>query len=162
MAFDVKQMSRNDQVIAGAGIAMLLVSFLDWFSVNTFGFNASVNAWRLDFFGAKLAVLCSLAAAVWVLVRAAGNTPVQVKSPHIVTLALAIAAVLLIIIQWTAADDVPSGIDAGWSIGFYLALVLAIVQAIFAFLSFQAAGGTAGTTATSSGDYPTPPPPPTV
>lgn len=166
MAFDVKQMSRNDQVVAGAGVLVLILSFLDWYSVKGFGVSQGVGPWNMDFFGAKLAIICSVLAAAWVLALAAGVDTSAVKAaPRLVALGLAAAAVLLMIIQWTKAEDVNiPGVDAGWSFLFYLALLVTIVQAVFAYLAFQQSGGTAGTTAapaTGGGDYP-PPPPPTM
>lgn len=146
MALDVKAMNRNDQVVAGAGVAMLIVSFLPWYKASAFGFSVSANAWDLDFLGAKLAVILSVLAAAYVLARAAGvdTSAIPVK-PRLLVLVLSALAVLMMIIQWTAAEDVPDGLDAGWSIGFYLALLLTIAQAVFAFLAFQQDGGMAAT-----------------
>ena len=175
MALDVKQMNRNDQIIAGAGVVMLILSFLAWYTVKVEGLGSlggegSLNGWDLDFLGATLAVILSLLAAGFVVARAAGTDTSAIKAPaHVVTLALAGGAVVMMLLQWLRAPDVPDvpGLDAGFTVVFYLALLMTVLQAVFAFLSFQAAGGmnaapgsSAGTGDGTSG-FAAPPTPPT-
>lgn len=165
MALDVKAMNRNDQVVAGAGVAMLIASFLAWYTVKSSLGSASLNGWDMDFFGGKLAIILSVLAAAYVLARAAGVDTDAIKvNPRLLVLILAGVALLLVLLQWTAADDVPKGLglEAGWSLGFYLALLLTIAQTVFAFLAFQAAGGMSaarggGDGMTGSGAAPMPP-----
>lgn len=178
MALDVKRLSRNDQIVAGAGVLVLVLSLLDWYELKGSGGLGGnypgASAWDMHFLGAKLGVILSILAAGWVLARAAGADTSMVKAPpRLIALALSVGAVLLLVIQRFRVENVEVfGVKAGWTIIYYIALLVAIAQAVFAYLAFQqdggmnAVGGT-GTTGTGGtgygapgGDYP--PPPPTV
>jgi hypothetical protein len=186
MALDVSKMSRNDQVIAGTGIAVLLFSFFTWYKIEAEGtpLDLSFSAWDTNIL-AKLGVLLCLLAAVWVLMLAADVKVNVPAGPAVIALGLAGLGALLILLTFISAPtveilgqkvdlgDAPDGEGVKRGLGLILALLAAIAQTAFAAMKFKESGESlpgVGTGTTGSADAaqtppmgyaaPQPPPPP--
>ena len=183
MAFDVTKISRNDQVIAGAGLAVLLFSFFSWYKVESDGSpDFSFSAWDTNIW-AKLGVLLCLLAAVWVLLQAAEVRMTLPVGPALVAVVLAGLGTLLILITLLNAPQVEvlgfevdlsdvedNEADVSRGIGLILALLAAGAQTAFAAMKFKesgeaipgVAGGTLGANAAGMppAGYSAPQPPP--
>ncbi len=145
--FDINDVKGNDRIIILGGLVVFIASFFPWYGASASGaihFSASVKGWSAGG-SAVLGILLCLAAAAFVLLRATGqlkdlSLPV---GPALIVLALAGLAVLLFLIRWLS---LPSGSGLGFSygprIGLFLGLAGAIVQAVFAALTFSSSGET--------------------
>ncbi len=143
--FDVKRVTPLEWAGIGAGALAFIVSFFPWYSVDFGGFGGgSLNAWSTGFFG-LLSVLLLMAAGGLVI---APHFGVAVARRALLWLSLSGAAVLFIVLQWLILPDdggigdfgvLDSGIDSGAGFGLIVGLILAIVSAGAAFLTFRAA-----------------------
>jgi hypothetical protein len=139
--FDLKQISRNDQGILGAGILFFIFSIFAPFygySGPTFhGFGSfSVSAWHSYGF---LGVLLILIAVGIVAARVFGNVslPALPVAPNLLVAGLAALGFLILLLRGVSY---PSGHDVGFLWGAWLLFILAIVIIAFAFLNSKAAG----------------------
>jgi hypothetical protein len=139
--FDVKQIKRNDQVILGAGILFLLLSFFAPFygytgpSVGGFdGF--SVTAWHSYGF---LGVLLIIIAVAIVAARVFGNAslPALPVGPNVLVAGLATLGFLLLLLRGVTY---PSAHDFGFKWGAWVLFILAIAVIVGAFLNFKESG----------------------
>ena len=144
--FDINTIDRNDQMVIGAGIVFLILSFFPWYHVKlNFGDlhqSASRSGWGLDGW-CKLAIFLSLAAPLWAAAYALGQLKiVQLPvGPRLVTLALAAAALLVIVIRILTVDTASGdGASAGRSFPWFLAVLALIVQTAFAAMAFRESG----------------------
>lgn len=143
--FDVKRVTPLEWAGIGAGALAFIVSFFPWYSVDFEGFGGgSLNAWSTGFFG-LFSVLLLMAGAGLVV---APHFGVQVARRPLMWLSVSGAAVLFILLQWLILPDDggigdfgigDSGIDSGAGFGLIVGLILAVVSAAAAFLTFRAA-----------------------
>ena len=144
--FDLKRVTPLEWAGSGAGVLAFFVSFFPWYSVDVAGFGGgSLNAWSTGFF-ALFSVLLLMGAAGLVL---APHFGVQVARLPLIWLSLSGAAVLFILLQWLILPDDggigdfallgDSGIESGAGFGLIVGLVLALVSAGAAFMTFRAA-----------------------
>ncbi|HET9186725.1 MAG TPA: hypothetical protein VFN80_02130 [Acidothermaceae bacterium] len=170
--FDLKQVSRNDKGVVGAGIVALIFSFIPHYyggSVNVGGFHysAGVNAWHsYAFFGMLLVLLATLVAAA--VVSGAVQLPKLPVGTNLLIAGLAGLGTLLIIIRGFTAD---SGSGPGYSYGVqwsgYIVMLAGVVETVFAVMNFRASGeklawdATAMAKPAAAGGAPVPPPQPT-
>ncbi|MCK9896376.1 hypothetical protein [Frankia sp. AgB32] len=141
-----RNVATNDIGVIASGAVMFIVSFLPWYSVSIsfFGRSSSLhrNGWGLGF-NSWFPVLLVLVVAGLLAARIFANFTIPDIGPVSWLWALpgvsALATVLLLI-RWYRFPSVPSGVDAGPSVGFYLALIAAIVQTVFGVLAALAAG----------------------
>jgi hypothetical protein len=139
--FDVKQIKRNDQVILGAGILFLLLSFFAPFygytgpSVRGFG-GFSVTAWHSYGF---LGVLLIIIAVGIVAARVFGNAslPALPVGPNLLVAGLATLGFLLLLIRGVTY---PSANDFGFKWGAWVLFILALAVIVGAFLNFKESG----------------------
>src|SRR5665213_4565786 len=119
--FDLKQVSRNDQAVVGAGALGLIFSFLPWYQASfngggLFHVSRSYNAWQG--FGI-LGVLLLLAAAAAV----AAQDFLGVKLPpmpmgwNVIVAAASALGTLLILLEWLIFDPLNGAHGAGLSQG---------------------------------------------
>ncbi len=141
-----RNVATNDIGVIASGAVMFIVSFLPWYSVSIafFGRSSSAhrNGWGLGF-NSWFPVLLVVVVAGLLAARIFANFTIPDIGPVSWLWALpgvSALATLLLIIRWLRFPDVPSGVDAGPSVGFYLALVAAIVQTVFGVLAALAAG----------------------
>jgi hypothetical protein len=128
----LKALSRSRQLILGAGVLLLIDTFLPWEEVDLEILGShSWNAWH-GFFGWVLG-LATIAILLWVAAR---NFEVEVPGnlPHgMVTLALGVIIVLCAVLK-VLTDD----FDTAW--GAWVGIVLAVIIVIGAWMEFQASG----------------------
>jgi hypothetical protein len=151
---DLHKLGRTEQVLAGAGLVLFIVSFFPWFSASVnagFGitYSGHANAWSspsgfIDWFP----VLLLLAYAVVLALPAFGvavNIPalVSVTNRAFVGLALSALALLLFALQGLTYPGLPGDISgsAGPSWGYYIALLVVIGSGVQSYLGFTQSGG---------------------
>ncbi|KDA45075.1 hypothetical protein [Frankia sp. BMG5.23] len=141
-----RSVATNDIGVIASGAVTFIVSFLPWYSVSLgfFGRSAEAhkNAWGLGF-NSWFPVFLVVVVAGLVTARVAANVRIPDVGPVSILWilpAVSAFAVLLLLIRWIRFPDVPSGVDAGPSFGFYLALLLTIVQTVFGVLTALASG----------------------
>ncbi len=140
-----RNIGRNDLVVMAVGVLAFIDSLLPWYGVSVGNLSASKSAWGSGI-GAWLPCLLMIfvAASVAARVFAGRNTGSvgQVGGTNVswalLNLAVPVLAALIVLLRWVTYDDL--GIGAGARFGTYLGLILAIVQAVFAFFSFAASG----------------------
>jgi hypothetical protein len=144
--FDLKQIKRNDQVILGAGILFLLLSFFAPFYGVSFhgagglGGSASVTAWHSYGF---LAVLLIIIAVAIVAVRVLGNAslPALPIGPNLLVVVVSGLGTLLLLLRgFTYKSASGGGYSVGLKWGAWVLYVLAIAVVVGAVLNLMASG----------------------
>jgi hypothetical protein len=137
--FDVKQIKRNDQVILGAGILFLLLSFFAPFYGYTGPGGSSLSSVGAGNNFGLLGVVLILAAVAVVAVRALAHAslPNLPVGPDVLVASLATLGVIVLALRGLTY---PSGHDVGFAWGSYILFILAIVVIVFAVLNATAAG----------------------
>jgi hypothetical protein len=153
------ELSHGAKVVLGAAIALLVVSFPDWFqtSVSNIGF---ANMWNGI---GVLAGLLLIVLIVWQALRLV-NINVEIGvTPSMITAALAVLLFIFVLIRWLDKPGPGEGVDRTfWA---WLGVALAIVILVGAWMNMKAAGETFGDvrdrvsamTAGSGSDAPQPP-----
>lgn len=147
MNFDINRMKRSDQIIAVCGALLFISLFLPFFHISAGGFSVSAKghqsgflAWAglwLGFLGGGLAFFPSLGVP-W---------PAQLPvTKTITTLAVTALATLLLVLKLLVGFH---SIDR--SFGLYFAVVVVIVQVVFAGLAFRESGEALPTKASFQG-----------
>jgi hypothetical protein len=136
-----RNVGTNDLVVMGAGVVMIVDSFLPWWGAkhtslaNTSGWNAGFGAW----FSILLVIAVAAVAATRIF---AGRTMPTVANGAVswtfLTAAVSALAVIIILLRWLTFPSF--GGAAGTKYGTYIALIIAIVQTVFGYLSVVAAG----------------------
>jgi hypothetical protein len=129
------ELSHGAKVVLGAAIALLVVSFFNWFEYADIGF---ANMWNGI---GVLAGLLLIALIVWQAIRLANiNLEIGV-TPAMVTAALSILLLIFVVIRFLDKPG-PSIANEGVSrtIWAWIGLVLAIVIVVGAWMNMQAAG----------------------
>ena len=163
-----REVGTNDLVMMGAGALMLIDGFLPWYGVNFAGITSiNVKGFSSGFL-AWLSILLVIAVAGVVAARIFAGRALPTSGPVGPALALLAAsglATVLIVLRLLTQSSYTK-------FGLFLGLILAAVQAAFAYLSFRASGeplpdfvkrgstgGGRGTTPPPAGGaYPPPPP----
>jgi hypothetical protein len=144
--FDVKQIKRNDQVILGAGILFLLLSFfapfygVSYHGAGGFGGSASVTAWHSYGF---LAVLLIIIAVGIVAARVLGNAslPALPIGPNLLVVVLSGLGTLLLLLRgFTYKSASGGGYSVGLKWGAWVLYILAIAVVVGAVLNLMASG----------------------
>jgi hypothetical protein len=163
----LSELSHGAKVVLGAAIALLIVSFFDWFQYADIGF---ANMWNGI---GVVAGLLLIALIVWQALRLANiNLEVGV-TPSMITAALSVLLLIFVVIRWL---DKPGPSIANEGVGrtfwAWLGLILAIVIVVGAWMNMKAAGEslsdvrdrvssmTAGSSSADSPAATTPAPPP--
>ena len=131
---DLSKLTLGSKVVAGAGILLLIDSFLHWQEVNFGPISAGVTMWHG---WGVLIGLTLLAILAWEAAQLADmKIAVGPLSPSMVTLLLSALLVLFTLIKVLSNDYV-----ASWA---WIGLVLSIVVAVGAWLNMQSAGESLG------------------
>lgn len=141
-----RDITTADLAIMGTGALMVIASFLPWFGpqddrirarAEQLGVDVSLNAWSSTFLAWGAVVLAVVVAGLVAGRLFAGFAmPTTGKTgPHLLLLMLSGLGAALIVLRLLVG-----AVNGKAEIGLYLALVLAIVQAGFAFLSFRSSG----------------------
>jgi hypothetical protein len=144
--FDVKQIKRNDQVILGAGILFLLLSFfapfygVSYHGAGGFGGSASVTAWHSYGF---LAVLLIIIAVAIVAARVFGNAslPALPIGPNLLVVAVSGLGTLLLLLRgFTYKSASGGGYSVGLKWGAWVLYILAIAVVVGAVMNLMSSG----------------------
>jgi hypothetical protein len=130
------EISHGAKVVLGAGVALLVFSFFDWFEIDGTPYGA--NMWSGV---GVVAGLFLIALIVWQAIRLANiNLEIGV-TPSMITAALAVLTLLFVFIRWIdkPGGDLGSGI-VDRTIWAWLGLILAIVVCGGAWMNMKAAG----------------------
>jgi hypothetical protein len=147
----VKGLPLGRQIILGAGVLLLIDTFLHWQSVDVGPFSVSRSGWH-GFWGVLLGIL-TIVLLAWVAARAFGVQLPDNIPDGLATLVLGVLIFLFALIK-NLADDY----STFWS---YVGVVLAAAVAYGAWLTFQLSGESLPTVgATSGGSTSTTAPPP--
>ncbi len=144
-AFDPKKYGTNDWGVIGGGVLVLISSVLPWYGASFGGISTSDSGWGAGP-TAILAILLCLAAAGFILARAAGVAmPSMPVGPALLVLGLSGLALLLIVIRFLTLPKGGGGIlgstfSYGPRIGIFLALIGALIQVGSAVLAFRTSG----------------------
>jgi hypothetical protein len=97
---DLSRLSTAHKIALAGGVLLLVDSFLNWYEVSAFGFSAGINAWSSGFL-AWAGVICGVAAAVILAMKAMGKQDVSAggKSPEQLAMILGIASFVLIALR---------------------------------------------------------------
>src|SRR6185437_2282993 len=141
--FDVKQIKRNDQVILGAGILFLLLSFFAPFygvSGGGFGGSASVTAWHSYGFLAVLLIIIAVAIVAF-RVFANGTLPALPIGPNLLVVAVSGLGTLLLLLRgFTYKTASGGGYSVGLKWGAWVLYILAIAVVVGAVMNLMASG----------------------
>lgn len=145
---DLNKLSTSEKVILASGIALLVASFLPWFSVDLGQFgSASGNGWDMGFLVGPLPVLLGIVMAAHVAISRFMPDLALPDLPwpkiHLVAgVAIAVLVVLKLIIG--EDDGTPLvDIDVDRGIGLFLAALAAIGLGVGGFLYNKEHGDTA-------------------
>ena len=119
------------QIVLGAGVLLLIDTFLDWQQVSILGTSVGNTAWH-GFWGVLMCIAL-LALLAWLALTVAGVKIALPVSDTLIAAGLA-AIVLVFAVIKNLADDY----STKWS---YLGIVFAAVIAVGACLQVKAAGG---------------------
>lgn len=143
--FDLKQVSRNDKGVLGAGIVALIFSFIPHYygvSANILGqhYSSGVSAWHSYAFLGMLLILIATALAA-IAVTGAAQLPKLPVGLNLAVAALAGLGTLLVLIRGLTAG---SGGGPGYSYGLqwsgYIVILAGVVEVVFSVLNARAAG----------------------
>ena len=142
-----RDVGTNDLAIMGVGVLAFIDTFLPWSGAD-YGIlgSRSNSAWTSGF-GAwfSLILLIAVAGSVAAKVFAGRNTGAVGTSSvswNLLNLIVPVVATIIVLLRW-ATYGTPPGLgvsNAGARVGTYIGLILAIVQAIFAYLALMSAG----------------------
>jgi hypothetical protein len=130
--FDLKRLSRADQIVGVASLITMISIWLPWFSVSYAGFSGTgsgtdAHGWLWLVFVLDLLIL-------GYLVMRAGweEAPVRLPFPHtpvlIAATGLQFLIVLIAFFDMPSSDGLP-GVSIGWAWGAFIGLIAAIVAA---------------------------------
>ena len=129
---NISALSRGTQLLAAAGVLLLIDTFLAWQSVDLGVVDFSRNAWH-GFWGVLLGLML-IALLAWVGARIAGiELPMEVPD-GLITVALGALIFLFALIKGLSDDY-----STFWS---WIGIILAAGVAAGAWLRFQESGGT--------------------
>lgn len=143
----LKGLPLGRQLILGAGVLLLIDSFLDWQQVSFLGHSAGLSAWH-GFLGIVMC-LALIVLLVWTVARAF-EVELPVKVPDGLTSLGLSALILLFAILKALTDDA-----VHWPA--WLGIILAAVIGYGAWLVFQASGEALPSMSTGSSSTPAPP-----
>ena len=143
--FDASKVGRNDWIVIGAGLVLLIFSFSSWLSVSyssdVLAGSASLGAWHEYWW---LATVLGVAVAAVVAARTAmGQAVAGIKPLYLVVAAGAGALITLIaLIEIFNKSTGVSYASAGPGFAIWVCLVVALVQTYFVWLWAQKQPGT--------------------
>lgn len=126
-SFDLKRLTRNDQIVGGATIVFIISLFLPWFTSSAGIYSGSVNGlWHGYMY---LPLFISLAVLVFLVLRAGFET-LPFKIPVDDEVALLIATGVTFVLTVLSFVFKPSGdgiVSIGWGFGAFIGLIAAAV-----------------------------------
>jgi hypothetical protein len=139
-----RNVGTNDLVVMGAGVLMFIDSFLPWFGASFAGFSSTASGWSSGF-GAWFSILLVVAVAGVTAARVFGGRAMPAVgggavSWNFITAAVSALAAIIILLRWVTFPSGSHGVSAGGKFGIYIGLIVAIVQAVYGYLSIMGAG----------------------
>jgi hypothetical protein len=143
-AFDWKKLSTGDRVISVTALVALISLFLPWESVNVDGYSDSRIGWGSGY-GWLGALLVIAAGAYIVALRSGTNMPKTSYGPGVIVLLASVIGAVIVVLRWITLPrghygNFAGSVSWGAGIGLYLALIAAVVQAVYAVRMFQSSG----------------------
>lgn len=131
---DFSKLTKADQIIGGAGILLVIASFLSWFKISIAGFSASASGWDVDFFWGRLPVLVVIAMIVWIGLRrfSSASLPAEIAPLYLAGGAVALLPILKLLIG-------QDGLSRAF--GLFIAALAGAGVAFGSYLKFLEAGG---------------------
>ncbi len=129
--FDLKRLTRDDQLVGGASLLLLISLFLPWYTASFGGASASLSGTGgHDFLW--IVFILALAAVVYVILKAGFETlPFDLPlSPDQLLLVLTGVNLVLVLIAFLLKPGTGAtliNISVGWGIGAFVGLICAIV-----------------------------------
>jgi hypothetical protein len=133
-AMDIGKVSRNDWIITGGAVLMLIGTLGPWYgiSVKLMGqtiVSASVNGWHGSYFGWLTFILC-LVAALLVLRRAVSGADFELPfTDAMVATVAGVVSVVIVLLRMVIQPQL-----AGLRWGIFVSLIAAIAVAVGGFL----------------------------
>jgi len=146
----LKGLPLGRQLILGAGVLLLIDTFLHWQSVDIGPFTASRNGWH-GFWGVLLGLL-TIALVAWVAARA-----FDVELPMEIPEGLTSLVLGVLILAFALIKNLTDDYSTLWS---YVGIVLAAIVAYGAWLVYQSSGEPMPGMGSSRASSPPPPSPP--
>jgi hypothetical protein len=137
-AFDIKRLSRVDQVIGGASLILIITLFLPWFGVSFGGYSASESGFSAHGY-LFIPLLTAIILIGYLVIRAGWDDP-PMKLPVAHAPLLLVGTGLQFLIVLLAFLFKPGG--TSWQFGAFLALIAALVA--FAAIVVPAVQSTQG------------------
>jgi hypothetical protein len=138
-----RNVGTNDLVVMGTGVLMFIVSFFPWYGASFAGFSSTVSGWSAGF-GAWFSILLVIAVSGVTAARVFGGRAMPAVGGGVswafITAAVSALAFIIILLRWITFPSGSHGVSAGGRFGIYIGLVLALVQAVYGYLSITAAG----------------------
>lgn len=131
--FDASSVARSDWIILGLGLALLICSFLPWYTVD-FGFGASIsiNGWHTWWTLIQLLVLAVLAAKAY---EVFSQTALPLPPIALPAVGAAIVVLTLIVLLARLVDG-----DSGPGFGLFLAVPVSLALTYFLAVDAQKKG----------------------
>jgi hypothetical protein len=128
---DLRRLSRSDQAVGGASLAVLISLFLPWFGFSAIGASISISGTTAHGY-LVLVVLTALMTAGYLLLRSGwGEFPFPLPVAHEILLLAGTGIQFLLVLAGFLDVPLPG---LGWEIGFYLAVAAAALAALPAAL----------------------------
>ncbi len=136
-----RNVGTNDLVVMGTGVLIFIDSFLPWWGAKHTGL-ADTSGWNAGF-GAWFSILLLIAVAGVTAARVFGGRSMPAVaggavSWTFITAAVSALAAIIILLRWLTFPSVFGAAETKF--GTYLGLIIAIVQAVFGYLSIMSAG----------------------
>jgi hypothetical protein len=123
---DLRRLSRDDQVVAGASLIVFISLFLPWFGSDLFGDDVSASGMSAHGY-LVIPIIVELVMVVYLLLRAGWDEfPFSLPIAHAPLLLVGTALQFLLVLTGFA-DNPGSGLS--WEPGAYLALIASVVAA---------------------------------
>ena len=132
--FDIKRLTRDDQIVGGASLLLLISLFLPWYTASFGGASASLSGTGgHDFLW--IVFILALAAVVYMILKAGFETlPFDLPlSPDQLLLVLTGVNLVLVLIAFLLKPGTGAtliDVSVGWGLGAFVGLICAIVAVV--------------------------------
>ncbi len=133
-SFDLKRLTRNDQIVGGAAIVFVISLFLPWFTVSDGVFSGSVNGlWHGYMY---IGLILAVAVLAYLVLRAGfDRLPFKLPVEHekamlAATAVIFVLTVLSFVFKPAGVSDAFASINWGWGFGAFIGLAAAVVAVV--------------------------------
>jgi hypothetical protein len=143
MAFDAKNLSTLDRVVAGGGAVAFIAGFLPWYGTSGV-ISVSVSGWSAGFEGWFGTLLLTAGAVYLVLRRSGVSMPSLPFGPAVTVAGASVIGLALVILRWlTLPRGGFRGIASfhyGPKFGIWIAMIAGVVEVVGSIMEFRASG----------------------